>query len=47
MWARTRFDVDWSDLAFGLRACLATSDVEARQRRVEERWSSTGDALAC
>jgi dTDP-4-amino-4,6-dideoxygalactose transaminase len=47
VWARTRFDLGWSDLAHGARACLSGGDAVALQRGVEARWLPSGGALAC
>lgn len=47
MWSRTRFDVGWRDLAFGVGRCLVPPDRAALARRVERRFSPDDDALAC
>jgi dTDP-4-amino-4,6-dideoxygalactose transaminase len=47
MWARGRFDISWSDLAFGLLRCAWPGDRDRLQRRLERLWSPAGDALAC
>jgi len=47
MWARGRFDISWSDLAFGLLRCAWPSDRDHLQRRLERLWSPAEDALAC
>ncbi len=47
MWARGRFDVGWSDLAFGALHCAWPGDRDRAQHRVERLWSPDGDALAC
>lgn len=47
MWARTRFDIGYSDLSYGLRQCGLSRDREALARGLEERWTPGGDALAC
>jgi dTDP-4-amino-4,6-dideoxygalactose transaminase len=47
MWARGRFDISWTDLAFGVLRCAWPDEREALQLRVEKLWSDGGDALAC
>lgn len=47
MWARKRFDIRWSDMAFGLLRCCFPPQRSATQRQVEECWSGQPDALAC
>jgi len=47
MWARRRFDIRWSDLGFGVLRCFLPPERSAQQRRVEQEWSASGDALAC
>jgi dTDP-4-amino-4,6-dideoxygalactose transaminase len=47
VWARTRFDIEWSDLAHAALVCLSRQDPDAAQRRLEARWLPSGGALAC
>ncbi|HEY8156100.1 MAG TPA: aspartyl/asparaginyl beta-hydroxylase domain-containing protein [Myxococcota bacterium] len=47
MWARGRFDISWSDLAWGLLRCAWPGDAGRLQRGVERLWSPAGDAIAC
>jgi dTDP-4-amino-4,6-dideoxygalactose transaminase len=44
---RGRLDIGWSDLLAGAVLCFSPGGRDAAQRRVEERWSPDGDALAC
>ena len=47
MWVSKRLDFSWRDLAFGLAGCAVAWRRGAWEQRVEELWSSRGDALAC
>lgn len=48
MWVRKRLDLNWSDLAFGMRRCFFPPDDRlSLQGRVEGLWSPGSDALAC
>jgi dTDP-4-amino-4,6-dideoxygalactose transaminase len=47
MWSRTRLDIGWSDLAFGLRKCLFPPDQEKVEREIERVWSSQDDTIVC
>jgi dTDP-4-amino-4,6-dideoxygalactose transaminase len=47
MWPRLRLDIDGSDLCAAAWACAAARERRAVARRIEERWSERGDALAC
>ncbi len=47
MWARTRFDIRWSDLAFGALVSLLPRNRDAAQARLEARWAPDGGGLAC
>jgi dTDP-4-amino-4,6-dideoxygalactose transaminase len=47
MWARGRFDISWSDLAYGALRCAWPGDAGRLQRRLETRWSPANDAIAC
>ncbi|HXM83168.1 MAG TPA: DegT/DnrJ/EryC1/StrS family aminotransferase [Burkholderiales bacterium] len=47
MIVRKKLDIGWTDIAFGLGACLLPGDAQAAQKRVEEAWSPAGDAIAC
>jgi len=47
MWARTRLQIGWPDLGYGLWSCLHTPARTALEHRVEAFWSSANDTLAC
>jgi perosamine synthetase len=47
MYARKRFDIRWSDLLFGLRACAFTRDERAQADAVEAWFRPDGGAFAC
>jgi dTDP-4-amino-4,6-dideoxygalactose transaminase len=47
MWSRTRLDIGWSDLAFGVRKCLVPPDRDKVEREIERFWSPEGDAIVC
>src|SRR5258705_12078074 len=47
MIVRKKLDIGWTDIAFGLGACLLPGDVQAAQKRLEAAWSPAGDAIAC
>ena len=44
---RKKLDIGWTDLAFGLLACLTRRDCAASAERLERLWSPDGRALAC
>ena len=44
---RKRFDIRWSDLLFGTRACLRMSNSRPVRQRVEEAWSPGYESVAC
>ena len=47
MIVRKKLDIGWTDIAFGLGACLLPGDAQAAQKRLEAAWSPAGDAIAC
>lgn len=47
MFVRKRLDLRWSDVAAAIGACLAPVTRRRAEIRVERRWSTQGDALAC
>ena len=47
MWSRTRLDIGWSDVAFGVRKCLFPPDRQKVEREIERFWSPDGDAVVC
>ncbi len=47
MWVRKRLDITWTDLGFGVIACLLKRDPKPVQESVERYWSDRGDAVAC
>jgi len=48
MWPRSRLDLDWSDLLFGLRHSVAPPpDRAALEAEIEALWSPARDAIAC
>src|SRR5438552_17908588 len=47
MIVRKKLDIGWTDIAFGLGACLLPGDAQAGQKRLEAAWSPAGDAIAC
>jgi dTDP-4-amino-4,6-dideoxygalactose transaminase len=47
MWSRTRLDIGWSDIAFGVRKCLLPPDRQNLERQIERYWSPEGDAIVC
>jgi perosamine synthetase len=47
MWSRTRLDIGWSDVAFGVRKCLLPPDRQQVEREIERFWSPDGDAIVC
>jgi perosamine synthetase len=44
---RKRLDIGWTDLLFGLGACLWPGSRERMCRRLERLWSPEGNGLAC
>jgi dTDP-4-amino-4,6-dideoxygalactose transaminase len=42
---RKRLDIGWSDLAFGLTACIRRPDREAIERRLERAWGGDRPSL--
>jgi perosamine synthetase len=44
---RKRLDIGWSDLLFGIGACLWPGDRERMRDRLERLWSLEGKGLAC
>ncbi len=47
MWSRLRFDIGWSDLAYGAYRCLVPPDRGAAERSLEAAWSPEGLGVAC
>ncbi|MGL5196651.1 MAG: hypothetical protein ACRC8Y_23925 [Chroococcales cyanobacterium] len=51
MWSRKRFDIDYSDLIYGLFATLTLRNAQRQglQKELEDWWisDSTGEAVAC
>lgn len=47
MWSRTRLDIGWSDIAFGVRKCLFPPDRQKVEQEIERFWSPDGDAIVC
>jgi dTDP-4-amino-4,6-dideoxygalactose transaminase len=47
MIVRKKLDIGWTDIAFGLGACMLPGDAQAAQKRAEAAWSPVGDAIAC
>ena len=47
VWPCKGIDLDWSDWAFALGACLSPSRIQDVSTRVERLWSSESDSLAC
>jgi perosamine synthetase len=51
MWSRKRFDIDYSDLIYGLGAVLTVGNAQRQelQKELEDWWisDSTGEAVAC
>ncbi|WP_254568149.1 DegT/DnrJ/EryC1/StrS family aminotransferase [Oscillatoria sp. HE19RPO] len=51
MWSRKRFDIDYSDLIYGLGAALTVGNSQGQglQKELEDWWISdlTGEAVAC
>jgi dTDP-4-amino-4,6-dideoxygalactose transaminase len=47
MWSRTRLDIGWSDIAFGVSKCLFPPDRQNVEREIERFWSPDGDAIVC
>ncbi|MDE0226094.1 MAG: DegT/DnrJ/EryC1/StrS family aminotransferase [Gammaproteobacteria bacterium] len=47
MWPCKGIDLDWPDWAFALRECLSPSPIQDVASRLERRWSSESDTLAC
>lgn len=46
MRARKKLDIDWTDLAFGLTACLRNRDRNVAQTSLEDAWSENNYVLA-
>lgn len=46
MLPRKKLDIGWTDLSYGLAACLLRKDRKAAQARLEKLWSSEANALA-
>lgn len=46
MWSRKRIDIGWSDLAYGLVACLGGASRSRAERAAEEAWSDE-QSLIC
>lgn len=44
---RKKLDIGWTDLAFGIRCCLAREDRTEAKRRIERLWSPEDRGLAC
>ncbi len=47
MWARTRFDIGWSDVLSALGYVLFERDANERKGRIERYWAPQGDGVAC
>jgi dTDP-4-amino-4,6-dideoxygalactose transaminase len=47
MWSRLRFDIGWSDLAYGAWRCLLPPDRARAERSLEATWSPEGYGVAC
>ncbi|MBX6321649.1 MAG: DegT/DnrJ/EryC1/StrS aminotransferase family protein [Rhodospirillaceae bacterium] len=47
MWSRLRFDIGWSDLAYGAWRCLVPPDRDSAERSLEATWSPEGFGIAC
>lgn len=44
---RSRLDIGWSDLFFGIAACFTPQDQEKAVRHIETLWSRDSSALVC
>jgi dTDP-4-amino-4,6-dideoxygalactose transaminase len=45
MWARTRLNIDWSDIGFGAFRSLLPEDRAQKERALAQLWSDGGDTL--
>ena len=47
MWLRMRFDIGWSDVAFGARSLAARLDREALKRQIGQCWPQPQQMFPC